>query len=240
MKNLIILLIVTIAGVGLLSVWNMARAEGTKEGFSEKQSVTNSDLDYFVAVSNSIKKQEGREPTVSEVRTMVEDMKQKQVKIQNVDGYLKTKGISISKDSDVRRREKENESDVNNAIQKEASYRKENIQPLKRPQTHVDPVPKRKKESEPNYEVVEAEIVGPQSRQNKPKQPGYVTDVNQKLRESLVRDLNSIADKVEDMLEQLEQITIASHTSTTVKSNTAKGIPRGTETFEAFQAWETL
>lgn len=239
MKNLIILLIVTIAGVGLVSVWNMARAEGTKEGFSEKQSVTNSDLDYFVAVSNSIKKQEGREPTVSEVRTMVEDMKQKQVKIQNVDGYLKTKGISNSKDADVRQREKENEGDVNNAIQKEASYRKENMKPLKRPQTHVDPVPKRKKESEPNYEqVVDAEIVGPQSRQNKPKQPGYVTDVNQKLRESLVRDLNSIADKVEDMLEQLEQITIASHTP--VKSNPPKGIPRGTETFEAFQAWETL
>lgn len=58
-----------------------------KEGFT-----TEEDIDYFVAVSNSMKRITGDEPSGSQVREYVSEMKKKKIKLNDIDVFIKSKG----------------------------------------------------------------------------------------------------------------------------------------------------
>ena len=93
LRNLVLLALVALAGVGLASVWSAAtapRERSTKEGF--KDDTTDDDIDFFVAVSGALKRHKGSEPTASEVRRTVADMRKKSVAIKDVETFVRSSG----------------------------------------------------------------------------------------------------------------------------------------------------
>ena len=182
LRNLVLIALVALAGVGLASMWNAAagaasRSGSTAEGF--KEDTTDEDIDFFVAVSGAMKRNSGAEPTASEVRRTVAEMRKKRVSIKDVDTFVRTRGgrVAIEKPSPDPA-----EGDGGGAPPD-----------IKKADASPDPS---KGDGEKSGKVAARKAKKSESERRPPALSASVAD-------RLTKELNEIADRVDDLVEEI-------------------------------------
>lgn len=176
LRNLVLVALLALAGVGLASVWNASagaasRSSSTREGFREN--TTDDDIDLFVAVSGAMKRHRGSEPTASEVRRTMGEMRKKRVGVKDVERFVRSRGGRVA------------------------------VEPL---EAEKDAKPSEPDPSEdgPKDEPPEAEAKPVASRKAKKAESDRKTPaVSASVADRLTRELNAIADRVDDLVEEI-------------------------------------
>ena len=183
LRNLVLIALVALAGVGLVSMWNAAagaasRSGATREGF--KEDTTDDDIDFFVAVSGAMKRQNGSEPTASEVRRTVAEMRKKRVAVKDVDTFVRTRGGRVA-------------SDKPSPDHKEDDGKK----------TSPDP------EESPDHAKPSGEVAGKAVARKAKKGEGERRPpaMSASVADRLTKELNAIADRVDDLVEEISKYT---------------------------------
>ena len=168
LQNLVLVALVVLAGVGMISIWNTTSSK-TKEGFKE-ETTTDDDIDYFVAVSGAMKKHRGVDPSPSEVRRTVAEMRKKQVPLKEADSFVETRGGRVA---------------IKEPMQGEEKTKEEKTKEEKDDAQEEKPAEKTPK---------------PQRKAKKSEKPPAMSA---SVAERLTKELNSIADRIDDLVEEI-------------------------------------
>lgn len=178
-KHLTLILILVLTGIGLVSAWNFmsSKPSPTKEGFAEPS--TDEDIDYFVAVSNALKKVNKTESSAKEVRRIVADMRSKQVKIANAEHFVRTNGgrNPIKEPSEI----ESNYSDEEEDLKKNAT-----------------------KKSSKNVNISAKDTKDNISKENFDVKQDYVS-IGSVVADKLTKELNDIADRIDEIVEEISK-----------------------------------
>lgn len=208
-KHLTLIMILILTGIGLVSAWNFmsSKPSTTKEAFTEPS--TDEDIDYFVAVANALKKVNKSESSAKEVRRIVADMRSKQVKIKDAEHFVRTNGGRTPIKESM-------ESDSNAKEQSSNKYEDENTvksADAKKPKQSTNVEPEKQKE---NFEV---------------KQES--TTIGASVADKLTRELNDIADRIDEIVEEISKMKSGSVNPTPPQIPTTEG-------FTNFPSWSSV
>lgn len=184
LRNLVLIALVALAGVGLASMWNAAaggasRSGSTREGFKEE--TTDDDIDFFVAVSGAMKRKSGTDPTASEVRRMVAEMRKKRVPVKDVDTFVRSRGGRVAIDPPSSDPVEGDGADT----------------PPDKPKS-APPPGASKGDGEKPAKVAARKAKKPDSERRPPALSAFVAD-------RLTKELNAIADRVDDLVEEISK-----------------------------------
>jgi hypothetical protein len=184
--NLAIIALVVLAGVGVFSIWSsgagIAANKSNREAF-EAAPTDDSDIDYFVAVSSAINKHRGVDPSTSEVRRTVAEMRKKKVGLKDVDHFVRSRGGRIAvkeplDDDSVKA--KPDDKDAGPASEGGAA-------------AAAEPVPASASTSASTGKVAA----------RKSKKSEKVPAMSASVADRLTKELNSIADRIDDLVDEI-------------------------------------
>ena len=171
--NFSLIALLVLAGVGVWSVMSSGAKKHSKEGF-EANPTEDAEIDFYVAVSSAIHKHRGVDPSTSEVRRTVAEMKKKKLGIKDVELFVRTRGgrIAVKEPLDeesVKEGVKEKEKEKENEKAKEGA--------------DEDPAPK----------------IAARKSKKSDKPPAMSAAVAARLS----KELNAIADRIDDLVEEI-------------------------------------
>ena len=176
--NLAIIALVVLAGVGVFSIWSSGTGKPGKEGF-EATPTDDADIDYFVAVSSAINKHRGVDPSTSEVRRTVAEMKKKKVALKDVDHFVRTRGGRIAV------KEPLDEDSVKQAAGAGADEEDKNKNKDAAKETAAEPAPAQKVAA------------------RKSKKTEKVPAMSASVADRLTKELNALADRIDDLVDEI-------------------------------------
>jgi uncharacterized protein YdcH (DUF465 family) len=183
--NLAIIALVVLAGVGVFSIWGSGTGGGSgtrkpgKEGF-EATPAEDADIDYFVAVSSAINKHRGVDPSTSEVRRTVAEMKKKKVGLKDADHFVRSRGgrIAIKEPLDEESVKQEGADDADEGKAKPPKAKDAAKEPAA-----PDPTPK--------------------IAARKSKKGEKVPAMSASVADRLTKELNALADRIDDLVDEI-------------------------------------
>jgi predicted transcriptional regulator len=228
-KHLTLILILILTGIGLVSAWNFvsskpsSKTSSTKEGFTEPS--TDEDIDYFVAVSNALKKVQKIEPSAKEVRRIVSEMRSKQVKIKDAEHFVKTNGgrTPIKENMEIESDEKESDETDKDADMHKTQPRET---PIRNPPKNI-----KVSKDKPELKYKESFEVKQES-----------TSIGAAVADKLTNELNEIADRIDELVEQISKLKSVVPSSSSILPPQPHPHPPAstTEGFAQFHSWSVM
>jgi hypothetical protein len=196
-KHLTLIVILVLTGIGLVSAWNFMSSKPSpmKEGFAEPS--TDEDIDYFVAVSNALKKVNKTESSAKEVRRIVADMRSKQVKVANAEHFVRTNGgrNPIKEPLEIDPNSSDEEEDRNKNVAKTSSK---------------------------NVNSSAKDTKGNISKENFDVKQDYVS-IGSVVADKLTKELNDIADRIDEIVEEISKLKSSKNKSAQPPPSTTEG-----------------
>lgn len=224
-KHFTLILILILAGVGLVSAWNFASSKpsDTKEGFVEHS--TDEDIDYFVAVSSALKKVNKTESSAKEVRRVVADMRSKNVKLKDAEHFVRTSGgrVAVTEHLEVDSGDKDTHPKVDEI-------------PKQNMDIDIDEEP----DSKNNTNQVNSRSVEKSSETfrvaDTSKTSNNVSEsgIGSLIAVKITRELNDIADRIDELVEQIYKL------NNPVKGKSTTPPVSTTEGFTPFPSWAAV